>query len=156
MRQATNRPDWDHTASSALRIGDAEREAAVSELGRHFAEGRLTPVEHDERTAAALVSRTADDLGRLFADLPSRGRTSSTDREGIPARTLLRPGRVVVWALVVCALILAIVHVVPFVAVVLLTLFGVRLIFGRSGYWRRQRSWGHHGHASGGYRGRPI
>ncbi len=53
-----------------LRIGDAEREAAVRELGEHYAAGRLDAAEYEERTTAAYAARTADDLTPLFADLP--------------------------------------------------------------------------------------
>jgi TM2 domain-containing membrane protein YozV len=53
-----------------VRIGNAEREAAVRELGEHYAEGRLDGAEYEERTTAAYAARTADDLAPLFADLP--------------------------------------------------------------------------------------
>jgi DNA-binding PadR family transcriptional regulator len=49
---------------------DADRERAVARLGEHFAEGRLTRAELDERLTTALSARTADDLRRLMADLP--------------------------------------------------------------------------------------
>ncbi len=52
------------------RIGTAEREAALEALGDHFAQGRLTKEEYDERSDAVWSSRTAADLGPLFADLP--------------------------------------------------------------------------------------
>jgi hypothetical protein len=53
-----------------LRIGNTEREAAVRELGEHYAAGRLDAGEYEERTTAAYAARTADDLNPLFADLP--------------------------------------------------------------------------------------
>jgi TM2 domain-containing membrane protein YozV len=53
-----------------VRIGNQEREAAVRELGEHFAEGRLDPQEYEERASAAYAARTADDLAPLFRDLP--------------------------------------------------------------------------------------
>jgi TM2 domain-containing membrane protein YozV len=53
-----------------VRIGNREREAAVRELGEHFAEGRLDPQEYEERASAAYAARTADDLAPLFKDLP--------------------------------------------------------------------------------------
>jgi DNA-binding PadR family transcriptional regulator len=49
---------------------DADRERVVARLGEHFAEGRLTRAELDERLTTALSARTADDLRRLMADLP--------------------------------------------------------------------------------------
>jgi TM2 domain-containing membrane protein YozV len=54
----------------SLRIGFAEREAAVRELGEHYAAGRLDAAEYEERTSAAYAARTAGDLEPLFADLP--------------------------------------------------------------------------------------
>jgi len=54
-----------------LRIGDAERDAAISALGEHFAAGRLNHQEYDERTSAAWTARTAADLTALFVDLPA-------------------------------------------------------------------------------------
>ncbi|NUR09065.1 MAG: DUF1707 domain-containing protein [Nocardioidaceae bacterium] len=53
-----------------MRIGDSEREAAVSSLGEHFAAGRLTKEEYDERSEQAWAARTASQLYPLFADLP--------------------------------------------------------------------------------------
>lgn len=54
-----------------LRIGDAEREAAVTALGEHFAAGRLDHAEFDERSARAYAARTAAELQPLFTDLPA-------------------------------------------------------------------------------------
>jgi hypothetical protein len=53
-----------------VRVGDAEREAAVSALGDHYAAGRLTKEEYDERSDRAYAARTNADLWPLFADLP--------------------------------------------------------------------------------------
>ncbi len=53
-----------------LRIGDAERESAVSALSEHFATGRITREELDQRTDLAWAARTPAALRPLFADLP--------------------------------------------------------------------------------------
>jgi Domain of unknown function (DUF1707) len=53
-----------------VRIGDAERDSAVSALGDHFAAGRLTRDEFDERIDKAMQARFQSDLQPLFADLP--------------------------------------------------------------------------------------
>lgn len=55
---------------SELRIGTAEREIAITALGDHYAEGRLSAEEHEERSEAAWAARTALELAPLFADLP--------------------------------------------------------------------------------------
>lgn len=57
-------------ADSRLRIGDDEREAAVRHLGEHYATGRLTADEHEERTELAWSAKTRADLTPLFRDLP--------------------------------------------------------------------------------------
>jgi DNA-binding PadR family transcriptional regulator len=49
---------------------DADRERVVASLRDHFAEGRLTRAELDERLTVALSARMASDLRRLVADLP--------------------------------------------------------------------------------------
>jgi hypothetical protein len=54
-----------------VRIGDAERERAVSALGEHYVAGRLTKDELDERADTAWAARTSGDLAPLFADLPA-------------------------------------------------------------------------------------
>jgi Domain of unknown function (DUF1707) len=58
------------TLAPAQRIGDAEREQAVSALSEHFALGRLDHVELDARLEAAYRATTVDQLVALFADLP--------------------------------------------------------------------------------------
>ncbi len=60
----------DPRPSRQLRIGDAERDATVSALGDHFAAGRLTRVELDERVDRAMQARVQGDLAPLLADLP--------------------------------------------------------------------------------------
>ena len=52
------------------RIGDTERDKAVSYLQEHLAAGRLDQMEFDERLTTALSAKTADELDPLFADLP--------------------------------------------------------------------------------------
>jgi hypothetical protein len=53
-----------------IRIGDTERDEAVSALGDHFAAGRLTREELDERIDQAVQAKFSTDLEPLFADLP--------------------------------------------------------------------------------------
>jgi Domain of unknown function (DUF1707) len=67
-----------------LRISDEEREAAVSSLGEHYAAGRLTKDEYDERTAVAFKARTASALRPLFVDLPGPHPFAAAPRTGAP------------------------------------------------------------------------
>jgi hypothetical protein len=53
-----------------IRTSDADRERVTARLREHYAEGRLTRDELDERIAAALNARTFGDLRRVLADLP--------------------------------------------------------------------------------------
>ena len=55
---------------SAQRVGDVERQAAVTALGEHWKAGRLDPTEHERRTTAAYQAVTRGDLAALFTDLP--------------------------------------------------------------------------------------
>src|SRR3954452_3443554 len=56
--------------NSSPRIGTAEREAAMADLGTHLEAGRLDPEEYGERSARVTEAPTAADLEPLFADLP--------------------------------------------------------------------------------------
>jgi Domain of unknown function (DUF1707) len=58
----------------ALRIGDAERDAAATDLGEHYAAGRLTLDELNERLDAVFSAKTFGQLTRIMADLPGPGR----------------------------------------------------------------------------------
>jgi hypothetical protein len=68
------------------RVSDADRDRATALLCDHFAAGRLTAGELDERLAAALDARTAGDLRRVLADLPQTapqlGHASLRSRQG--------------------------------------------------------------------------
>ena len=65
------------TQGTAVRASDAERDQAVALLQCHFADGRLTLAELEERSAAAYTARTRDQLRGLTAD---------------PGRPSVRPG----------------------------------------------------------------
>ncbi|MFZ2528299.1 MAG: DUF1707 domain-containing protein [Rhodococcus sp. (in: high G+C Gram-positive bacteria)] len=53
-----------------IRIGTAERELAQRLLGEHFAAGRLTLGEFEERSGAIEAATTRGDLVVPFSDLP--------------------------------------------------------------------------------------
>src|ERR1051325_9251968 len=40
---------WTVTRTNSIRVGDRERDAAAAALAQHYAQGRLTAAEHDER-----------------------------------------------------------------------------------------------------------
>ena len=59
----------DLPVSPALRASDADRDRVIELLRAAVADGRLDPVEFDERLDAALAARTIDALTPLTADL---------------------------------------------------------------------------------------
>jgi hypothetical protein len=77
-------------SNRTLRVSDADRDAAVSELGEHFQDGRLDRDELEDRTGRALRARTGSDLDELLADLPRE--TSAPARP--PAAVRPRPALV--------------------------------------------------------------
>lgn len=53
-----------------LRLSDAERDEAARVLGEHYAQGRLTAEEHEDRQERLFAARTYADLPPVFHDLP--------------------------------------------------------------------------------------
>ena len=64
-----------------LRIGDAERDAAMAQLREHFVAGRLTFDELTERIDGALTAKTQRQIDRLMADLPQPLRAAGAEPE---------------------------------------------------------------------------
>ncbi|GAA3462256.1 DUF1707 domain-containing protein [Saccharothrix longispora] len=54
----------------SVRIGDQQREEAISALNDHFAAGRLEIGEYEQRVGYASGAQTAQELAALFHDLP--------------------------------------------------------------------------------------
>lgn len=127
------------------RIGDADREAAVSALGEHYAAGRLTKEEYDERADHAYAARTASALWPLFADLPrpqahpSAGRPTARPTRGDGPLAGWRFGAVLGPILVVLLVVTVLTHL-PVILLVLLAWF----FLARSGR-RWGRTHGRHG-----------
>jgi len=67
MTEGTTSPEG---GGRRLRIGTAERNAAMKALDAHLEAGRLGVEEYGERSAKAAGATTADELDELFADLP--------------------------------------------------------------------------------------
>ncbi|MBC9732453.1 DUF1707 domain-containing protein [Nocardioides marmotae] len=111
-----------------LRIGDAERDRAASDLAEHYAEGRLTAAEHAERLDRIWAARTRADLVPVFGDLPARTGAYAA----VPARPRHRPSSVVL-ALAGVLLVLTVLTHLPFVLVALLLFVVVRR--------HRRRAW---------------
>ena len=86
-----------------LRIGDAERDVAMTQLREHFVAGRLTFDELTERIDAALIAKTQRQIDRLTADLPRPPRPArpSGSEPAVPAPDA---GRFLVFAMLLFAL----------------------------------------------------
>jgi len=78
----------DPPSSPALRASDADRDRVIDLLRAAVADGRLNPVEFDERLDAALAARTIDALAPLTADLiavPGSAAARTLPPAGTPA-----------------------------------------------------------------------
>jgi hypothetical protein len=60
----------DYYPRGDLRVSDAERDLALSELSAALQAGRITADEFDQRSGQALSARTGKELTALLADLP--------------------------------------------------------------------------------------
>jgi Domain of unknown function (DUF1707) len=81
-------PDY---SAGDLRVSDADRDRAISDLSEHFQSGRLTADEFDERSGQALQARTGKELAALFTDLPP-GRAAVTRLPPLGPAPAARPG----------------------------------------------------------------
>ena len=108
-----------------IRISDADRDGATARLRDHFAEGRLTREELDERVAAALNARTVGDLRRVMADLPEPALGLQQART-LPRPVLIRRGPPL---LPLAALVLLGALLLPGGGWLLLAFFQVLLVF---------------------------
>ncbi|WP_432478053.1 DUF1707 SHOCT-like domain-containing protein [Nocardioides sp. GXQ0305] len=123
-----------------LRIGDAERDRAASQLAEHYAAGRITQEEHAERLDRIWAAKTRSELDPVFADLPGH----ATDPGPRPAgprpgpRRRNRPPLLLVVLLVVIAGALVLANL-PLVLIGL----GVWFFFLRGSCGSRASSWRH-------------
>lgn len=69
-----------------FRVSDQERERAAQELREHFAAGRLTEEELDERVQQAYAARTEGQLRALRSDLPRLPMTAKEQKAAVTAR----------------------------------------------------------------------
>jgi hypothetical protein len=63
-----------------MRVGDADREEVASQLREHYATGRLTLDELNERLDQAFAAKTRADLSTVTRDLPSAAQPAA----GVP------------------------------------------------------------------------
>jgi Domain of unknown function (DUF1707) len=72
-----------------VRVGDADREAVAAQLREHYADGRLTLEELNERLDQAFAAKTKADLNTVMRDLPQAMRSGS----GLPYAGAGWPGQ---------------------------------------------------------------
>jgi Domain of unknown function (DUF1707) len=124
----------DHPSGS-LRISDADRDRAISELSEHYQAGRLTTEELEDRTAQALQARTAADLAALFTDLPRQHPPVTAAAAAPPPAAPFRPARMAPLAIIAVVILAAVVTGHPGLIALLpvLVLLIVRRLTGRRG-----------------------
>jgi hypothetical protein len=120
-----------------LRVSQAERDDVVAALAGHFADGRLTVEEYEERVEAALAARTGRDLEPLLSDLPAADPPptgTGTRRRPVPGRVRapLIPARL----LAVAAVIVLAIATGPWA---LWLLWPALVLSGGCGFGRRHR-----------------
>jgi hypothetical protein len=69
-----------------LRASDEQRERAAQEIREHFAAGRLSDDELDDRVQSAYAARTEGDLESLLADLPRLPASRAQQKAELAAR----------------------------------------------------------------------
>ena len=72
-----------------VRVGDADREAVAAQLREHYADGRLTLEELDERLDQAFAAKTKADLNTVMRNLPQATRPGA----GLPYAGTGWPGQ---------------------------------------------------------------
>jgi hypothetical protein len=58
------------TPGNNVRVGDADRDAVAAQLREHYADGRLTLEELNERIDQTFAAKTKADLNTVMRDLP--------------------------------------------------------------------------------------
>ena len=72
--------------TSSLRVSDQDREEAARQIREHYAAGRLSEDELNERLEAVYGSRTEADLAAVRADLPALPATRAAGLTELRAR----------------------------------------------------------------------
>jgi hypothetical protein len=77
------------TPGNNVRVGDADREAVAAQLREHYADGRLTLEELNERIDQTFAAKTKADLNPVMRDLPHASRPGA----GLPYAGTGWPGQ---------------------------------------------------------------
>ncbi len=74
------------TEPSGVRVSDEDRERAADEIRQHFAVGRLTDDELNDRLSAVYRARTVEELQSLRSDLPKLPASPAQQRAELAER----------------------------------------------------------------------
>ena len=91
-------------ANAPMRASDRDRGVIESVLADAFAEGRLSHAEYDERSDAAMSSRTLGELMPLISDLPV-ARAPQANIAEMAARAYVQARRQAIWGFLSVSLI---------------------------------------------------
>ena len=96
-----------HQADPAVRVGDRERQTAVTRLGQAFSQGYLTMLEYETRLDQAVAAETAGAMQQLLGDLPVRRIARSDPGRRAAQRAAARRGvRIHLFAFVAASLLM--------------------------------------------------
>jgi len=95
MKEGVTMPDTSH-CERRIRASDMDRERTAAALGSHYAAGRLTLGEFQERLDLAYAAKTLGELEDLMTDLPETGSGQLQAQPGTnpPPPEWLAPGQV--------------------------------------------------------------
>jgi hypothetical protein len=79
----------EHTTTPSLRASDAERDRVAAQLQHHYAAGRLTLPELEERVAVAYGARTREQIDTVLRDLPDEAAEPGSPAQVIDSRLLI-------------------------------------------------------------------
>lgn len=79
----------EHAPGTPIRVSDAERDRAETRLRHHYAVGRLTLPELEERVVAVYEARTREQLDALSRDLPADAEEPARPAHVIDSRLLI-------------------------------------------------------------------
>jgi hypothetical protein len=74
------------TEPSGVRVSDEDRERAADAIRQHFAAGRLTDEELNDRVSAVYSARTVDELQSAQSDLPKLPTSPAQQRAELAQR----------------------------------------------------------------------
>jgi hypothetical protein len=80
---------------SGLRVSDQQREQAAQAIRDHFAAGRLTEDELNDRLQSALEAKTEPELNAVLADLPQLPASAQQQKAELAARRAQLQRRVI-------------------------------------------------------------